>query len=205
MKINRIEGLLTVLKCLKSVTIIKCQISEFQNLDFMKRKFLLPALLIIIICSNIISQPVFNRDTILVAAREIMRETVYCGLVTIDSSGRPQVRTMNPFPVSDDMIVWFATSRDSRKVKELRNNPVVSVYYADHLSAKGYVSISGIAEVIDDKELLVRMKRDYWKGIPNWQDIFVLIRIVPKKIEVINYKHGLNNDPVTFKAPSLDF
>jgi general stress protein 26 len=169
------------------------------------RKLSVLSVLIMFMLSTAIAQKTISRDTIMVAAREIMRETVYCGLVTIDSSGRPQVRTMNPFPVNDDMIVWFATSRDSRKVKELRNNPGVSVYYADHLSAKGYVSISGIAEVIDDKELLVRMKRDYWKGIPGWQDIFVLIKIVPEKIEVINYKHGLNNDPLTFKAPSIVF
>jgi hypothetical protein len=59
--------------------------------------------------------------------------------------------------------------------------------------------------VIDDKELLKKMKRDYWEGIPNWQDIFVLIIIVPETIEVINYKHGLNNDPKTFRAPSNKF
>jgi hypothetical protein len=57
--------------------------------------------------------------------------------------------------------------------------------------------------VIDDKELLTKMKRDYWNGIPNWQDIFVLIKIVPKTIEVINYKHGLNNDPNTSGAPKI--
>lgn len=59
--------------------------------------------------------------------------------------------------------------------------------------------------MIDDKELLIKMKREYWSGMPNWQEIFVLIKIVPEKLEVINYKHGLNNDPNTFKAPSTKF
>ncbi len=144
-----------------------------------------------------------NKDTLLLAAHEIINETTYCGLVTIDSTGQPQVRTMNPFPANDKLITWFATSRNSRKVREIRNNPKVSVYFADHVNAKGYVNITGRAEVIDDKELLVSMKRDYWQGIPNWQDIFVLIKIVPVTIEVINYKHGLNNDPKTFKAPAV--
>ena len=71
------------------------------------------------------------------------------------------------------------------------------------MSAKGYVNITGTAEVIDDKELLIKMKRDYWENIPNWQSIFVLIKIIPKTIEVINYNHGLNNDPNTFRAPSI--
>ncbi len=29
-------------------------------------------------------------------------------------------------------------------------------------------------------------------------------KIVPKTLEVINYKHGVNGDPNTFKAPSID-
>jgi general stress protein 26 len=88
-------------------------------------------------------------------------------------------------------------------VREIKNNLKVCVYYANHMTAKGYVSITGTAEVIDDKELLLKMKRDYWENIPNWQNIFVLIKIVPQTIEVINYKHGLNNDPTTFRAPSI--
>jgi len=158
-----------------------------------------------VISPNLFAQTDVNRDTIIVAARDIISQTTYCGLVSIDSNGQPQVRTMNPFPVKDDLVIWFATSRESRKVGELRNNPKVAVYFASHNSAIGYVNISGKAEVIDDKELLVKMKRDYWEGIPNWQDIFVLIKIVPERLEVINYKHGLNNDPKTFKAPSVDF
>jgi general stress protein 26 len=174
----------------------------------MKTKFTLNAagcllMFSVIIPVKLCAQSVVNRDTMMVAAREIIRETTYCGLVTVDSTGQPQVRTMNPFPANDELITWFATSRNSRKVKEIKNNPKVCVYYANHLSAKGYVNITGMAEVIDDKDLLTKMKRDYWNGIPNWRDIFVLIKIVPKTIEVINYKHGLNNDPNTFAAPKI--
>ena len=112
---------------------------------------------------------------------------------------------MNPFPVKDDFVIWFGTSRTSRKVREIKNNPDVCVYFANHLTAKGYVNISGVASVLDDRELLIKMKREYWNGIKGWQDIFVLIKIIPVSIEVINYKHGLNNDPETFKAPSISF
>lgn len=152
---------------------------------------------------NLYSQSPASRDTIMLAAREIINETTYCALVTIDSTGQPQIRTMNPFPPNDELITWFATSRTSRKVREIRNNPKVSVYYADHITAKGYVSVTGTATVIDDKELLLKMKREYWNGIPGWQEKFVLIKIIPKTIDVINYKHGLTNDPNTFRAPSV--
>jgi general stress protein 26 len=152
------------------------------------------------------SQTTVNRDTIILAAREIISDTHYCALVTIDSTGQPQVRTMNPFPLdkNNELVIWFATSRTSRKVKEIMDNPKVCVYYANHIDAKGYVNITGEAQVIDNKELLLKMKRDYWNGIPDWQNKFVLIKITPKTLEVINYKHGLNNDPNTFKAPSIN-
>jgi general stress protein 26 len=106
------------------------------------------------------AQSVINRDTMIIAAKEIIKGTSYCGLATVDATGQPQMRTMNPFPVNDEFITWFATSRTSRKVKEIKSNPKVCVYYADHSSAKGYVTIAGVAEVIDDKELLIKMKRD---------------------------------------------
>lgn len=176
----------------------------------MKTKFALTVFCVLTICSAMLSpmihaQSSVNRDTMLIAAREIIGQTTYCALVTIDSTGQPQIRTMNPFPPNDELITWFATARTSRKVKEIKNNPKVCVYFADHVNAKGYVNITGKASVIDDKELLVKMKRDYWNGIPNWQEIFVLIKVVPETLEVINYKHGLNNDPGTFKAPSIGF
>jgi general stress protein 26 len=151
------------------------------------------------------AQTTHSRDSLLAAAKDIITQTTYCGLVTVDESGQPQTRTMNPFPVGDDFVVWFATSRSSTKVKELKNNPKVSVYFSDHSKAIGYVNLTGKATVIDDKELLVKMKREYWNGIPNWQDIFVLIRIEPKSLQVINYKFGVNNDPQTFKAPTVQF
>jgi hypothetical protein len=54
------------------------------------------------------------------------------------------------------------------------------------VAAKGYAHINGTAQVIDDKELLLKMKREYWNGIPNWQNI-VSLKIVPESLEVINY------------------
>ena len=155
--------------------------------------------------SVVYGQSSANRDTIILAAHEIINETSYCGLVTVDSLGQPQIRTMNSFPVKDDFVIWFATARTSRKVKEIKKNPKVCVYFANHLTAKGYVNINGSASVIDDRELLIKMKRDYWNGIQGWQDRFVLIKIIPKSIEIINYKHGLNNDPNTLKAPTISF
>ncbi len=151
------------------------------------------------------SQSSIPRDTIMQAAFEIIKSTPFCALVTVDSTGQPQVRTMNPFPMGDETVIWFATSRNSRKVTEIKRNPKVSVYFADHAQAKGYVNITGTAVIIDDKELLVKMKREYWENIPDWQNIFVLIRITPKTLDVINYSRGITGDPGTNRAATIVF
>jgi general stress protein 26 len=147
----------------------------------------------------------FPLDTLMKAAREIIKANPYCALVTIDSTGLPQVRTMNPFPLGDEMVIWFATSRKSRKLSHIRKNPNVCVYYADHNKAKGYVNITGTAVIIDDKELLVKMKRAYWENIPDWQNKFVLLKITPKTMDVINYAHGINEEPGANRSPTIVF
>lgn len=176
----------------------------------MKKPLVLFAFALLVILSGsglsvLNAQSPVNRDTVLAAAHEIIDETTYCGLVTVDSLGQPRIRTMNPFPVKEDFVIWFATARTSRKVREIRSNPKVCVYFANHLTAKGYININGTATVIDDRELLVKMKRDYWDGIPGWQENFVLIKTIPKSLEIINYRHSLNNDPLTLKAPYITF
>jgi hypothetical protein len=54
--------------------------------------------------------------------------------------------------------------------------------------------------------ILVKKKREYWEQIvPDWKDVLVLIKVVPQKLEVVNYKYGLYGNPVTWKAPSIEF
>ena len=115
----------------------------------------------------------------LAAAREIMAGQTYCALITQDSAGRPQVRTMNPFPPEADMSVWMATNSRSRKVEEIRNNPRVSLYYANHKDATGTVIIHGEAVLVDDMEEKLKRKRAYWdQSFPDWSYL-MLIKVVP--------------------------
>ncbi len=168
-------------------------------------KIILPFLFLLVISAISVKAQEFSRDTLISAARDIIKGSPFCALVTIDSTGQPQVRTMNPFPIGDDMVIWFATGRTSRKVGELKNNQKVSVYYSDQSGSRGYVTFNGTAQVIDDKELLKKMKREYWNGIPNWQDIFVLIKITPQTMDVINYPRGIAGDPKTSRSPRVVF
>jgi general stress protein 26 len=145
------------------------------------------------------------RDTLISAALDIIKSTNYCALATLDETGQPQMRTMNPFPMNDQIEIWFVSNRNSRKISEIKKDPRVSVYWADHTNASGYVTINGKATIIDDKELLIKKKRSYWEGIANWQDIFVLIKVTPVTMDVVNYKKGVNGDPGTNRASVLTF
>ncbi len=108
-----------------------------------------------------------DRATIIAAAREIMQSARFCALITLDHSGQPQVRTMDPFAPEEDMVIWLGTNRKSRKVQEIRNDPRVTLYYADPQGA-GYVSITGTAELVDNpkeksKALEGGMGRILWR------------------------------------------
>jgi general stress protein 26 len=145
-----------------------------------------------------------EQDSIIIAAREIIAAQKYCALVTIDSLGRPDIRTMNPFPPEDDMSVWMATNSRSRKVSEIRKNPHVCLYYANHAQAIGSVVIKGTAVLIDDMEEKLKRKREYWsQSFPDWKYL-LLIKVIPERIEVINYKRGLYNSPETWSVPFVE-
>jgi general stress protein 26 len=146
-----------------------------------------------------------NRDTLIVAAREIIAAQKYCALVTLDSMGRPDIRTMNPFSPEEDMSVWMATNSRSRKIEEIQRNPHVCLYYANHGQAIGSVVIKGTAVLVDDMEEKLKRKREYWsQSFPDWKYL-ILIKIIPERIEVIHYKRGLSNSPITWSVPAVEF
>lgn len=146
-----------------------------------------------------------ERDSVMSAAKEIISHVKYCALVTFDSNGTANVRTMNPFPPEEDMTVWMATNTKTRKYEEIKKNPSVTLYYANHASAEGYVTITGKAFLVNDYNEKLKRKRDYWEqSFPDWKYL-VLIKIVPEKIEVINYKRKMFNEPKDWAVPSVDF
>ncbi len=150
------------------------------------------------------SQPAPDRAKIIAAARELMGAQTYCALITVDQTGRPQVRTMNPFPPEEDMTVWVATNTRSRKVEEIRNDSRVCLYYADHSKATGYVALSGRAVLVDDMKEIQKRKRAYWdQAFPGLKNL-VLIKVVPERLDVLNYKQGVVADTVTWRTPSIE-
>jgi len=146
-----------------------------------------------------------DRDTLLSVARAYIKTVPYCALITTDSTGSPNVRIMDPFQPDENMVVWLGTNRHSRKVREIRNNPRVTLYYSNNKGA-GYVSIIGNAVLVDDPEKKTVLWKDVWNNFyKNKEEQYILIKIVPEKLEIINYKHGFYNDPETWGTPSVEF
>jgi general stress protein 26 len=149
--------------------------------------------------------PALDRDALVAAAREVMGAQKYCALITLGEDGRPEVRTMNPFPPEGDMSVWMATNTRSRKVAQIRRDPRVTLYYANHENAIGYVAVTGRAELTEEPAEIRKRKRAYWdQAFPELKNL-VLIRVVPERIDVLNYKAGANGSPETWRTPTIDF
>jgi general stress protein 26 len=145
-----------------------------------------------------------SREKAIAAARELIGTLKYCALITVDANGQPQVRTMNPFPPEDDMSVWMATTTKGRKYAEIQKNPRVTLYYANHADATGYVSLSGKAVLVADMQEVLKRKRAYWdQAFPGLKDI-VLIHVIPDRLEVVYYKAGLGGAPTTFAPTAID-
>lgn len=148
--------------------------------------------------------PAPERAKATAAAREIMTAQTYCALITLDEAGRPQVRTMSPFAPEEDLTVWFATNTRSRKVREIRRDPRVTLYYADHSNGSGYVALAGRAVLVEDMAEIQKRKRAYWDhAFPGLKNL-VLVKVVPERLDVLNYKSGPAVSSETWRTPSIE-
>ena len=146
-----------------------------------------------------------ERDTFIAAAKELMEAAKYCALITLDSTGHPQVRTMDPFSPGEGMLVWMGTNNSSRKVGEIQNDPRVTLYY-EAPEGSGYVVIKGKAQLTDDPESIEKYWKDEWDEFyPDRNSTYMLIKVVPKKLEIISYKHGIVGSSKTWAVPYIEF
>ncbi len=148
-----------------------------------------------------------ERAKVAAAAREIMEKARYCALVTVGSDGHPQARVVDPFAPEPDMTVWIATNPVTRKVKQIRADRRVTLFYFDP-SGPGYVTVLARAELVTDPAEKARHWKDEWAGFyadDNRGDDFILIRCKPTRLEIVSYGHGLLNDPNTWRPLMIEF
>ena len=147
----------------------------------------------------------FERDTLISAARELMETARYCALITVDNTGHPQVRTMDPFSPGEDMVVWMGTNVNSRKVGEIRGDSRVTLYY-EAKNGGGYVVLKGNGFLIDDPEKVeIYWKAEWDQFYPDKYSTYTLIKVVPEELEIIDYKHGITSSSSIWSVPHLKF
>lgn len=146
-----------------------------------------------------------TRQFLLNAAREIIKSAGKVALITQDENGNPQIRTMDPFEPEADFTVWLATHPNTRKVQQVKNNPNVTLYYPDKMD-KGYVVIHGRAELVNDQKEKDKRWKSEWKNFyANRTDAYLLIKVTPHYLELINYNRGISGDPKTWQPAMVRF
>jgi general stress protein 26 len=145
------------------------------------------------------------RDTLLAAAESIMERTRFCVLITLDESGHPRARAMDPFMPDEKMVIWMGTRQGTRKTKDIEKDPRVTLYY-DHPDKAGYVVVFGTAKLVNEMELKEKWFKEEWaRFYTDKEKDYILIAVTPKKIEVLDYTNNITGNPETWIAPSVEF
>jgi general stress protein 26 len=153
------------------------------------------------------TEPGTDRAGLLKAAREVMAAARYCTLITLGGDAHPQARIVDPFEPEADMTVWIATNPATRKVAEVRLDPRVTLLYFDS-KGPAYVTLLGRANVVDDPAEKAKRWKEEWAQFyrdRNRGADYVLIRVTPRRLEIVSYPHGILNDPANWRPRSLDF
>jgi general stress protein 26 len=142
---------------------------------------------------------------LIAAAREIIASARYCALITIDAGGRSQARTLDPFPPDEQMNIWLGTNAHSSKVREIRRNPQVVLYYFDR-EAQAYVAITGRARLVADPKLKLKWWKDEWREFyPNRATEYLLIQVRPERLEIVSVKRGIVGNDKSWTPPTVVF
>jgi general stress protein 26 len=134
-------------------------------------------------------------ETALEVARNLMGSVEFCFLITLDTSGNPQARVMQPLSLEDDFRVWMATSPVTRKFQEIRRDRRATLAYIDK---KGdYVTLAGEVFIREDKEVRDRLWKDEMKAFwPDGPDRgFILLEFIPSRIEVLSFEKDVSGEP----------
>lgn len=145
-------------------------------------------------------------DAVLKAAREVIGAARYATLSTIDDlGGYPYSRIVDPFEPEGDFTIWIGTNAGTRKVEQVARNPRVSLLYFD-APRQHYVALTGSATVVRDPAEKARRFKPEWKAFykdGSAGEDYLLIRIVPSRLEIVAESLGMKSDPITWRPVSV--
>ena len=134
------------------------------------------------------------------------------GLVSVDESNRPRVRSVrafrlkNPTTARERFTIFILTRTSTRKIDQITKNPLVTLYWNEDQRA-AYTTIMGRATVHrDPKNPRLQSFLDpatiafFWPAFPN---DFVMLEVTPDWLEFIG--PGLWNDPNSWRPQAVVF
>ena len=154
--------------------------------------------------SSLLETQLAEDQKVLLLARQVIATARYGTLVTIDDEGQPRTRIVDPFLPDDEFVIYVATKPITRKVKQIRGNDKVSLFYFD-TDGRNSVSVMGRAELIEDLDLKRQMRRDAdsAKIYPDFPHDYLLIKIIPTRAEGL--LPGYRGDRKTWVQVGVNF
>ncbi len=151
-----------------------------------------------------VQEQVTSPAGLLAAARMTVKDAGACFLITLDESGRPDARMMQPFPLDPDMGVWLATQRGTRKLAQLARDARATFACYDP-TTMGYVTMIGSARIVDDTAQRRLHYTHFWdQFFKGSQDpAYTLIHLVPARLEVVSYGRAVATRSPRWRAATL--
>ncbi len=157
--------------------------------------------------------PTQTRENDLEKLRELVKDIDFCMLTTVDEGGGLHSRPMSSNgDIDENGDIWFFTNASSHKVSEIAELPKVNVSFADPDNQR-YVSVSGVAQVVRDREKIEELWRPEFKiWFPEGKDDpeIALLRVSLEKAEywdspssTIGYALSFVSSLVTGKEPDM--
>jgi len=132
-------------------------------------------------------------DHCLNTAHLMLKKSKYCILITNSEKQCPSARMVQPIVERNTLTIWLGTNPYLRKIKEIEKNPHVTLAFSSDKEHANLI-IYGKASIVRD----IQERKSHWIG--SWRlffsngpegDDFVLIRVEPSKMELMNFKKVL--------------
>jgi len=143
----------------------------------------------------------FNKEElqILQMGRKIIENAYFGSFSSLDNEGFPKIRVVEAFFPDEKWNIYIGTNSRSRKVKEILHNPKTALHYFNK-SQLAYLSLYGETYIVKDTLLREKYWKESWqKFYPNKEKDYLLLKFVPKKIEMINISKAYVGDSLTWE------
>jgi general stress protein 26 len=144
-------------------------------------------------------------DRCLTSIREQLRQSKYCFLISQSESKWPTARMVQPIIDFDSLEIWLGTNPKLRKVNEIETNPYITLAFGNERENANLI-VYGKASIIRDdhsrKEHWLSTWLLFFPGGPTSDD-FVSIKVEPQKIELMDFKRNLVDEPFGLKPVKL--